>query len=150
MGLYNQALNENIDNLQVNNNVGKGGGSWAELQGKPFETIGDGLVVFNNQLVAHGYHDYSEDEQIIGTWFGKTLYEKTITFSAVNSGGWIGPIKLGSIHLVSFKPESFIREIYHDSSWYRNYSVYDNEFHVRLKGVDSIQDGKVTIQYTKN
>ena len=40
MGLYNQSLNENIDNVQVNNKAGSGGSSsWAELQGKPFETI---------------------------------------------------------------------------------------------------------------
>lgn len=155
MGLYNQSLNENIDNVQVNNKVGSGSGSssWAELQGKPFETIGDGLVVHNNQLVAHGYHDYSEDEQIVGTWFNKTLYSKCVRFNAPrNNFSWNERvIELESnCHIQFFIPQMYVRESYIDNQYSRVYNVFDNYVNVRIgSGYAPIENGLALILYTK-
>ena len=52
------------------------------------KAILNGQTIFGNVHLGHGgsnMHDYSTDEQIVGTWIdGKTLYEKTVSVTIAN------------------------------------------------------------------
>ena len=129
MGLYNQSLNENIDNVQLNETIGKGG-SGSDL------------------------HVYSEEEHIVGTWIdGRPVYEAIYTFSAANDFQWhrFMDLGLGNIRIISFEPLPEIADITTESGQYmRFYNVEINTFSVKIStGFPSIVDGKVIIRYVK-
>lgn len=127
MGLYNEALNQNIDNLQVNSKLGNGGES---------------------------LHNYSEEEHIVGTWIdGRPVYEAIYTFSAANDfqWHWFMDLGFGDIELISFEPLADISSVTTDSNQYaRMYNVGPWTFGVKVgTGFSEIVNGKVIIRYVK-
>ena len=131
MGLYNQSLNENIDNVQLKETIGKGGsGGGSDL------------------------HVYSEEEHIVGTWIdGRPVYESIYTFSAANDfqWHWFMDLGLGDIYLISFEPLPEISGVTTDDTKYsRMYNVGPWTFGVKVgTSFSPIVDGKVIIRYVK-
>jgi len=96
---------------------------------------------------------YSTDEQIIGTWLGETLYQKTLHISNVqfNSTG------VYDLDLTSMGTDILIAD---NSCSYYTFSTYVHNFeklvpedgHIYCYGVANrpITDGYITIKYTKS
>lgn len=106
---------------------------------------------------------YSTDEQVIGTWLGETLYQKTIEIPSISSSSPI-EIDLSSLNMKDFidargrvacysngvATEVLYLNVYSFASNYTGQMRYLNNklqiYHTHLNEYDS---GYVTIQYTK-
>lgn len=71
------------------------GGSLAELSDVDLENLADGDIIRYNGTSGKfenvAKEVYSTDEQVIGTWFGETLYRKVYSFSSnveISMTGW--------------------------------------------------------------
>ena len=83
----------------INFGGGNGGGGSSTLSGLSDVTLTtptsgqvlkfDGSKWVNGTGGGSSGHDYSSTEQVIGTWIdGKTLYEKTISFTTASTSGY--------------------------------------------------------------
>lgn len=88
---------DNVNSEWVNANPSGGGDSvsWTQLQAsgtKIAEIDINGVTtdVYAPSGGGGGGHTYSTTEQVVGTWFGETLYEKSFYYSGtINDGAWV-------------------------------------------------------------
>lgn len=101
-------------------------------------------------------HEYSTEEKAVGTWNGKTLYEKTITGTFVDSKStlYIGDVEVFSIiGVVNLSDGSSPAiGINLDNAYYAtaSYTKSISSIEVTIKGWTELVDCVVTVQYTKN
>ena len=96
---------------------------------------------------------YSTDEQVIGTWLGETLYQKTLHISNVQ----FDSTGIYDLNLTSMGTDILIAD---NSCSYYTFSTYVRNFeklvpedgHIYCYGVANrpITDGYITIKYTKS
>jgi hypothetical protein len=106
-----------------------------------------------------GGHNYSTDEQVIGTWIdGSTLYEKTIEYTSSIGTGWTTLYQDTSISIKDYKASiiigndgSAVLNVYQRAS--NNYfttTTLANGNGLRIyNSGDTRLGGTITIQYTK-
>jgi len=116
---------------------------------KDSDTAGSGTWTPQGVPAVH----YSEDEQIIGTWMGETLYQKTLHISNVqfdSTGVYdLDLTSMGTDVLIADNSCSY----YAFSTYVRNFEkLVPEDGHIYCYGVANrpIADGYITIKYTKS
>lgn len=118
-----------------------------------------GQIMLNGTAYSSGYihesHDYSNDEQVVGTWIdGSTVYEKTYSISNI-SVSQDAKVTINA----SFAGDTIISWSGYDLSGTTIYALPDGRLRLMIEGgdlkVQSINGGTwsgnmyITVRYTK-
>ena len=152
--------------LLIRNGIEYSGGSssWSSIEDKPFETLGDGLIVDENGILsavggsggAGSGNVYSTEEQVIGTWIdGKTMYQKTIVLDIPNGSGTLSNVippfeSICNIEMHSINTEHYVFPGEWDNGQYCRILIKTDtkELYYTASGYTPYK-AYITVRYTK-